>query len=86
MMADIKARLVADGCLTADPVESIDSEVVSLRNLRLVFFLGKLNSGELILAMLILKLLQMKSYILLQDLNLKIGRDSYLLSPMHFMD
>ena len=42
-----KARLVADGHLTPDPVESIYSGVVSLRNLRLVFFLGKLNNLEL---------------------------------------
>ena len=46
MMAD-KARLVADGNLTPEPVESIYSGVVSLRNLRLVIFLGKLNNLEL---------------------------------------
>ena len=39
-----KARLVADGHLTPEPVESIYSGVVSLRNLRLVIFLGKLNN------------------------------------------
>ena len=38
-----KARLVADGHLTPDPIENIYSGVVSLRNLRLVIFLGKLN-------------------------------------------
>ena len=51
-----KARLVGDGYLTPDPVESIYSGVVSLRSLRLVIFLGKLNHleyGALILAMLI---------------------------------
>ena len=42
-----KARLVADGHLTPDPVESIYSAVVSLRNLRLVIFLSKLNNLEL---------------------------------------
>ena len=42
-----KARLVADGHLTPDPVESIYSGVISLRNLRLVIFLGKLNNLEL---------------------------------------
>ena len=42
-----KARLVADGCLTPEPVESIYSGVVSLRNLKLVIFLGKLNNLEL---------------------------------------
>ena len=42
-----KARLEADGHLTPEPVESIDSGVVSLRYLRLVIFLGKLNHLEL---------------------------------------
>ena len=42
-----KARLVADGYLTPEPVESIYSGVVSLRKLRLVVFLGKLNNLEL---------------------------------------
>ena len=51
-----KARLVADGHLAPEPVESIYAGVVSLRNLRLVIFLGKLtilSYGELILAILI---------------------------------
>ena len=39
-----KARLVVDGHLTPDPIENIYSGVVSLRNLRLVIFLGKLNN------------------------------------------
>ena len=38
-----KARLVADGHLTPEPIEKIYSGVVSLRILRLVIFLGKLN-------------------------------------------
>ena len=42
-----KARLVADGHLTPEPVESIYSGVVSLRNLRIVIFLGKVNNLEL---------------------------------------
>ena len=42
-----KARLPADGHLPLDPVESIYSGVVSLRNLRLVIFLGKLTMLEL---------------------------------------
>ena len=42
-----KARLVADGHLTPEPVESIYSGVVSLRDLKLVIFLGKLNNLEL---------------------------------------
>ena len=42
-----KARLVADGSLTPEPVENIYSGVVSLRHLRLVIFLGELNNLEL---------------------------------------
>ena len=42
-----KARLVADGHLTHEPIENIYSGVVSLRNLRLVIFLGKLSHLEL---------------------------------------
>ena len=39
-----KARLVADGHLTPEPVESIYSGVVRLRCLRLIIFLGKLTA------------------------------------------
>ena len=42
-----KARLEADGHLTPEIIENINSDVVSLRNLRLVIFLGKLNHLEL---------------------------------------
>ena len=42
-----KDRLLADGHLTPEPIENIYSGVVSLRNLRLVIFLGKLNHLEL---------------------------------------
>ena len=42
-----KVRLVTDGHLTTEPVESIYSGVVSLRNLRLDIFLGKLTNLEL---------------------------------------
>ena len=42
-----KARLVADGHLTPEPIENIYSGVGSLRNLRLVIFLGKLNHLDL---------------------------------------
>ena len=38
-----KASLVADGHLNPEPIENIYSGVVSLRNLRLVIFLGTLN-------------------------------------------
>ena len=42
-----KARLVADGHLTPESIENIYSGVVSLRNLRLVTFLGKLNNLDI---------------------------------------
>ena len=42
-----KARLVADGHLTKEPVESIYSGVVSLRSLRMVVFLSQLNKLEI---------------------------------------
>ena len=42
-----KVRLVADGHLTPEPIENIYSCVVSLRNLRLVIFLGKLNNLDI---------------------------------------
>ena len=41
-----KARLVAGGHLTPDPIESIYSGVASIRSLRLVIFLAKLNNLE----------------------------------------
>ena len=42
-----KARLVADGHLTKEPVESIYSGLVSLRSLRMVVFLSQLNNLEI---------------------------------------
>ena len=42
-----KARLVADGHLTKEPVESIYSGVVSLRSRRMVVFLSQLNDLEI---------------------------------------
>ena len=41
-----KARLVADVHLTATPIDSIYSSVVSLRGLKTCLFIGKLNSLE----------------------------------------
>ena len=38
---------MADGHLTPEPIENIYSGVVSLKNLRLVMILGKLNHLEL---------------------------------------
>ena len=42
-----RTKLVADGAITPEPLESIFSGVVSLRHLRLVIFLGELNNLEL---------------------------------------
>ena len=42
-----KARLVADGHLTKEPMETVYSGVVSIRNLRLAMFLAELNNLEL---------------------------------------
>ena len=42
-----KARLVADGHLAKEPVESIYSGVVSLRSLRIAVFLSQLNNFEI---------------------------------------
>ena len=42
-----RARLVADSHLTPEPIENICSGVVSLGNLRLVLFLGKLNNLDI---------------------------------------
>ena len=41
-----KARLVAGGHLTPDPIESIYSGIVSIRSIRLVIVLAKLNKLE----------------------------------------
>ena len=38
---------MADGHLSPEPIENIYSGVVSLRNLRLVIFLGKLNNLDI---------------------------------------
>ena len=75
-----KARLVADGHLTKEPVEFIYSGVVSLRSLRMVVFLSNSTiwrSGEQMLEMHILKLTLMKSYASLLDQNSKNYRDIF---------
>jgi len=41
-----KARLVAGGCLTETPVNSVHSSVVSLRSIRLLTFVAELNDLE----------------------------------------
>ena len=69
-----KAKLVAEGSLTPEPVENIYSGVVSLRHLRLVIFLGQLttlNYGDLILGMHIWKPTPMRSFSLLLAQSLK---------------
>ena len=74
-----KARLVADGSLTPEPVENIYSGIVSLRYLRLVIFLGELNNlelWELILGMHIWKLIPTKNYSSLEEQSLRNLKDS----------
>ena len=44
---NFKARLVADGHPTKEPMEIVYSGVVSLRNLRLAMFLAELKNLEL---------------------------------------
>ena len=44
-----KARLVADGHLTKEPMETVYAGVLSIRNLRLTMFLAELNNLELIM-------------------------------------
>ena len=44
---NFKARLAADGHLTKEPMETVYSGVVSIRNLRLAMFLAELNNLEL---------------------------------------
>ena len=71
-----KARLVADGHLTKEPVESIYSGVVSLRSLRMVNS-TIWKSGEQMLEMHILKPTLMKSYASLLDQNSKNYRATF---------
>ena len=42
-----KARLVANDHLKPDPIEIMSSGVVSLRNVRLLIFLGKLSNLDI---------------------------------------
>ena len=77
-----KARLVARGHLTPDPIESIYSRVVSIRSLRLDIFLAKLNNLEVWGADLGNAYLEAKSkenYKLLQAQSLRNLRDIYWL-------
>ena len=81
-----KARLVAEGHLTPDPIESIYSGVVSNRSLRLVMFLAKLNNLEVWAADIgnaYLEAKTKKSYMLLQAQSLRNLRWLYI---KHYMD
>ena len=83
-----KARLVAGGHLTPDPI-SIYSGVVSIRSLKLVIFLVKLNNLEVWGADIgnaYLEAKTKKSYTLLQAQSLRNLRDIYWLYIKHYMD
>ena len=84
-----KARLVADGHLTPEPVESIYSGVVSLRNLKLVIFLGKLNNLELWGADIgnaYLEAPTEEKLHIVAEPEFEDGKVTYLLSQKHYMD
>ena len=84
-----KARLVAGGHLTRDPIESIYSGVVSIRSLRLVIFLAKLNNVEVWGADIgneYLEATPKKSYMLLQAQSLRNLRDIYWSSTKPYMN
>ena len=84
-----KARLVAGGHLTPDPIESIYCGVVSIRSLRLVIFLAKLNNLEVWGADIGNAYLEAKTkenYMLLQAQSLKNLRDIYWLNTKHYID
>ena len=83
-----KARLVADGSLTPEPVENIYSGVVHLRHLRLVIFLGELNNLELWRADIgkaFWKPTPMRSFSSLRAQSLKNWKVSFSSSTRHFM-
>ena len=84
-----KARLVAGGHLTRDPIESIYSGVVSIRSLRLVIILAKLNNVEVWGADIgneYLEATPKKSYMLLQAQSLRNLRDIYWSSTKPYMN
>ena len=83
-----KARLVADGHLTKEPMETVYSGVVSIRNLRLALFLAELitwNYGEQMLEMHTSKHSQGRNFTLWVGLNLKNYKDMFLSCTKHFM-
>ena len=87
-----KARLVAGGHLTPDPIESIYFGIVSIRSLRLVIFLVKLNNLKVWGADIGNAYLEAKTkervrvYTLLQAQSLRNLRDTYWLYTKHYMD
>ena len=81
-----KVRQVARGHLTPDPIESIYSLVVSIRSLRLVIFLAKLNNLEVWGAGIGNAYLEAKTkenYMMLQGQSLRNLKDIYWLSTKH---
>ena len=85
-----KARLVAGGHLTPDPIESIYSGVVSIRSLRLIKFPAKLNNLEVwgsdIGNAYLEAKTKKKSYMLLQAQSSRNLRDIYWLYIKQYMD
>ena len=79
-----KARLVAGGHLTPDPIGSIYSGVVSIRSLRLVIFLAKLNNLEVWGADIGNAYLEAKTKE--KGPELRNLRDIYWLYTKHYMD
>ena len=83
-----KARLVTDGHLTKEPMETVYSGVVSLRNLRLAMFLAELNNLELWRADVghaYFQALTKRNSTLFMVLNLKNYKDMSLLCTRHSM-
>ena len=83
-----KARLVADGHLTKEPMETVYSGVVSIRILRLAMFLQNSitwNYGEQMLEMHTSKHSQERNFTLSVGLNLKNDKDMFLSCTKHFM-
>ena len=83
-----KARLVADGHLTKEPMETVYSGVVSIRNLRLAMFLAEINNLELWgadVGKAYLQALTRGNFTLWVGLNLKNYKDMFLSCTKHSM-
>ena len=84
----LKARLVADGHLTKEPMETVYSGVVSIRNLRLTMFLAELNNLELWGADVgnaYLQALTREKLYIVGGPELKNYKDMFLSCTKHFM-